>query len=126
MAKLAYHVPVEDEHGEIHIFGPDDALPAWAAKKITNPSAWDGDEVPAAVAKASASAADSGSQGAVDSGSGDSDTKPYAKWKKADLEAEVARRNEGRDDDDVIEVEGAGTVADLAAALDGDDAAQAG
>lgn len=50
---------------------------------------------------------------------------PYAKRKKSDLEALVAERNEGRDEDDLIEVEGKGTVADLAAALDADDAAQA-
>lgn len=48
-------------------------------------------------------------------------TVPYAKQKKADLEAEVARRNAARDEDSQITVEGKGTVADLVAALEADD-----
>jgi hypothetical protein len=113
MAKLAYYVHVEDDKGEPHVFGPEDTVPNWAAKKITNDSAWvDGE-------------ADSGSgDTSEESGVGDEPV-PYAKRKKADLEAEVASRNEGREDDDLIVVEGKGTVADLAAALEADDAAQA-
>lgn len=54
------------------------------------------------------------------------DVKPYAKWRKADLEAEVENRNTdpGRSDANLIVVEGRGTRADLAAALDADDAAR--
>lgn len=53
----------------------------------------------------------------------DDEVKPYSKWRKGDLEAEVTARNEGRDDADQIVVGGTGKVADLAAALDADDAA---
>lgn len=55
-----------------------------------------------------------------------SEVKPYAKWRKADLEAEVENRNTdpARADANMIVVEGKGTVADLAAALDADDAAR--
>lgn len=109
MAKqLAYHVHVLDDEGNPHVYGPDDTVPGWAAKKITNPSAWVGAD--------EADDTDDGDNG---------EAVPYAKWKKADLEAEVAKRNEGREDDDQIVVDGKGTVADLAAALEGDDVAQA-
>lgn len=30
--------------GEIQIFGPDDEVPAWAVKAITNPDVWDDGE----------------------------------------------------------------------------------
>lgn len=107
---LAFRVFVADEHGEMQDFAAGTAksdMPAWAVKAIKNPKAWDDQEAEG----------DSG-----DDGSGD---KPYAKWKKGDLEDEVARRNEARDDDDQIVVDGNGTVKDLAAALDADDAAGA-
>lgn len=35
------------ESGIIEVFGPDDAVPTWAALKITNPSVWEGEDVPA-------------------------------------------------------------------------------
>lgn len=38
--RLAAIVHVYDEHGAAHVFGPDDDVPAWAAKAITNPDAW--------------------------------------------------------------------------------------
>lgn len=47
---------------------------------------------------------------------------PYSKWKKDDLQAEVARRNEGREDADLIEVEAPGNKPELVAALEADDA----
>lgn len=72
--------------------------PADIAEQITNPKAWG------------------------DSDSGD-DATAYSSMKKADLEAEVARRNEGRNEGDVIQVAGKGTVADLVTALEADDAA---
>ncbi|PWR08599.1 hypothetical protein DKT68_15295 [Micromonospora acroterricola] len=40
---------VADEHDQTHVFGPLDAVPAWAAKKITNPKAWEGGKVPSSV-----------------------------------------------------------------------------
>lgn len=48
-------------------------------------------------------------------------TQSYAKWRKADLEAEVAERNEGRTEDTRIVLPG-GNVEDLVAALVADDA----
>lgn len=48
---------------------------------------------------------------------------PYARRKKDDLVAEIATRNVGRPDDDLLP--STGTIAQLAAALDADDDAQA-
>lgn len=56
---------------------------------------------------------------------GDSGDSGYASLKKAELQAEVEKRNEDRDEDDLVVVEGKGTVADLVAALTADDAKQA-
>lgn len=52
--------------------------------------------------------------------------KPFPKWKKDELHAEIARRNSGRPTEDRIVVDGKGTVADLAAALEADDLALGG
>ncbi|MEV0247962.1 hypothetical protein AB0H76_15320 [Nocardia sp. NPDC050712] len=38
--KLATYVHVPDADGEYHVFGPDDDVPAWAVKAITNPGVW--------------------------------------------------------------------------------------
>jgi hypothetical protein len=115
--KLAYRVAVPDENGEAQWYGPDDTVPAAVAKQITNPSAWaDSDGDPDA-------SDDAG--GSRDGGDGSDKAPSYSSMKKADLEAEVASRNEGRAADDIIEVEGKGTVADLVAALEADDAANA-
>lgn len=44
MAKqLATYVHVTDSNYQRHVFGPDDAVPDWAAKLITNPKAWKSD-----------------------------------------------------------------------------------
>lgn len=40
--KLVSHVHAYDDAGNSGVFGPDDKLPAWALKAITNPAAWDG------------------------------------------------------------------------------------
>ena len=40
MAKLNTYVHVHDEDGLSHAFGPDDTVPAWAEKAITNPDVW--------------------------------------------------------------------------------------
>lgn len=104
--KLAHYVTLSDSEGETHTFGPDDTVPAWAAKAITNPSAWaEGDR----------------DARSADETSTEDEPPSYKGWLKADLEDEVARRNGGRAEDDVIEVEGNGTVADLVAALEADD-----
>lgn len=52
----------------------------------------------------------------------DEEVPPYTEWKKADLLAEIERRNEGRADDDLIEPVSEKN-ADLAAALSVDDEA---
>lgn len=112
-AALAFRVFVPDESGEMHDFAAGTSksdVPGWAVKAIQNPKAWD-DYDPDAEGDTS--------------GAGAGEPKPYDKWLKADLEAEVAKRNEARDADDQIEVGGTGKVADLAAALDADDAAGA-
>lgn len=49
------------------------------------------------------------------------DGEGYAALKVADLRAEIERRNEGRDDADLLPLEG--KKADLVAVLDADDAA---
>ncbi|QXW04013.1 hypothetical protein [Rhodococcus globerulus] len=41
MARLITFVHVADESGVGHAFGPGDEVPGWAAKRITNPAAWD-------------------------------------------------------------------------------------
>ncbi|RNL66247.1 hypothetical protein EFK50_01065 [Nocardioides marmoriginsengisoli] len=51
-------------------------------------------------------------------------TPDYSALKKGELQAEVEKRNQGREDDDLIVVEGKGHVADLVAALQADDVAQ--
>ncbi len=38
--RLNCHVPVTDELLRVHVFGPDDEVPEWALKKITNPNVW--------------------------------------------------------------------------------------
>lgn len=47
-------------------------------------------------------------------------SKPYSEWRRDDLEAEVKRRNDARDDD-LIKVEEPGNKAEIAAALAADD-----
>ena len=44
MAKLNTYVHVQGDDGQMHVFGPDDDVPAWAAEKITNPGAWEQDK----------------------------------------------------------------------------------
>jgi hypothetical protein len=57
MSKLNTYVTVHRvEDGTSHTFGPDDSLPGWAVKGITNPDVWDGD------APASADEPDSGGE----------------------------------------------------------------
>ena len=41
--KLVTTVHVMDEDGLMHVFGPDDTIPAWARKAIVNPKAWGGE-----------------------------------------------------------------------------------
>ena len=41
--RLRTFVHVQDKQHQAHVFGPDDELPGWAAKRITNPKAWEDD-----------------------------------------------------------------------------------
>lgn len=100
---LAVTVYLTDPDGAVVPFGPGEVPPKWAAEQITNPDVW---------------ADDTSAQA-----EGEEPEKPagYGSWKKADLEAEVAKRNEGRDDDDLVVVEAPGNKAELVAALEADD-----
>ncbi|MEV6555875.1 hypothetical protein AB0M22_09175 [Nocardia sp. NPDC051756] len=40
MKKLATYVHVHGDDGASHVFGPDDTVPGWAVKKISNPAVW--------------------------------------------------------------------------------------
>lgn len=60
-------------------------------------------------------------QGYKPRGAASDSTSPHASKKVADLKAEIDRRNEGRDEADLLSVEG--NKADLVATLDADDAA---
>ncbi len=105
MGALNTTVVVHDDVGDAHVFGPGSGeVPGWAREQITNPKVWAAD----------------------DAGQADDDERPaYKGMLKADLEAEVDRRNEGRDTDALIVVDGTGKVADLVAALEADDSGQA-
>ena len=93
MARLAAYVHVIDENGAPFVFCPDSVVPAWAEKAITNPKAWaEAPEEPTG----------------------------YAAKKVPELEAEIAQRNEGRDEADLIKPDGS-KKADLVAALEADD-----
>lgn len=87
------YVHVVDAGGKSHVFGPSDDVPAWAAKVIDNESVWA--EKPA------------------------TDMEGYSSLKLDELRAEIAKRNEGRNEADLIPP--AGTKADLVAALEADD-----
>lgn len=92
--KLAVNTTALDEDGRMVTFPAGTVVSAKVAEGITNPKVWaDEDDAP---------------QG-------------YSSQGKADLEAEVAKRNEGRDDADLIVVGGKGNKPDLIAALEADD-----
>lgn len=42
--RLTGYTAVRDDDGITHSFGPGSDVPDWAAKRITNPKLWDGDE----------------------------------------------------------------------------------
>lgn len=59
MARLAAYVHVTDDKGEPFVFGPDDKIPGWAEKAITNPKAWaDAPAKPTRAAKSATQAGD--------------------------------------------------------------------
>lgn len=96
--KLTSFVHLTDpSNGQTVAFGPEDEVPAWAAKMIPNPKAWSGPEQVEA----------------------DDDTKGWADHKLDELKAAIASRNEGREDGDKLPA--SGLKADLVAALEADD-----
>lgn len=107
MGALQYTVYVTDPTTREPVpFGPDsEDIPDWALEQMGDHCFVDGERP---------DAADSGEAGG------------YSRMKKAELEAEVANRNEDRDEDAQIVVEGKGNVPDLIAALEADDAAHQG
>lgn len=115
--RLKSYVHVADAEGATHVFGPGDEVPSWAAKLITNASAWESE--PEAQEKPEPPATPEPTP------SGEQPQKvDYTKWNKADLTAEIEKRNAGREVDDAIEPEGTKN-ADLVAALVADDVARA-
>ena len=42
--RLTAYVHLRDENGVLCSYGPSDTVPAWAAKQITNPDAWEGQD----------------------------------------------------------------------------------
>jgi len=52
MGKLKAHVHVTGKDGSAVWFRPGDQPPKWAAAKITNPKAWEGEDLPRSTPKA--------------------------------------------------------------------------
>ena len=102
--RLAGFVHVTAPDGGAAVFGPDDELPAWASKAITNEKAWTGD---VAGAGEGADAAEEPAE------------RSYDDMRVAELRALIGERNEGRDEGDLIPDDG--VKADLVAALEADD-----
>lgn len=121
--RLNAYVHVANADGAAHVFGPEDKVPGWAAKLITNASAWA--EEPEGQQSSSPEPPATPDPGTPDPGTAAEPQKvDYTSWVKADLTAEIEKRNAGREADDVIEPEGTKN-ADLIAALVADDVAQA-
>lgn len=92
---LAVNTTAVDEDGRMVTFMAGTTVSAKVAEGITNPKAWgDGDE--------------------------SSEPKAVADMGKAELQAEVDRRNAERPEAEAVQVEGKGTVADLRKALEAD------
>lgn len=115
--RLVYSVHVVDDQGETHVFGPDSDVPGWAVKAITNPSAWGEDSDDERLAPPPVTPADPGP--VDDRATG----KAYRDQTKDELQTEIDKRNEARDDDQKIVVGGKGNKPDLVKALESDDAA---
>lgn len=88
------------------VYGPGSEVPVDVAKRITNPAAWGG----------SSDSADDDSEG------GEPDAVKYSDTKVPDLKAKIESRNEGREEGDLISLDG--VKADLVAALEADDASE--
>jgi hypothetical protein len=124
--RLGRYVHVVDENGAPFVFGPDDKVPAWAGKVITNPAAWAdrGEGADPAPTPASQTPAPSSAPLRPPPAPAGVPVANYKAMNKAELLAEIDRRNTDREADDQVEVEGEKN-ADLVAALVADDALQA-
>lgn len=143
---FAYRIWVPVDDGELVEFQAGDKVPTWAAARIDNPNAYaeqsdtDYDAEAEAAAQAAAQEAEekrladeqaeadrlaAQQSGQAETLAAASEPVDYESATKEQLEAEIAKRNQGREDDDLIEVEGRGNKPDLVAALVADDATQA-
>lgn len=98
MATLTENTVVTGPDGEARPLLKGDEVPAWAKDQVGSHLLEDGD---------------------------DAEPTPYREQKLADLKAEIARRNEGRDEDQKINPEGRASIESYAAALEADDTRQA-
>lgn len=95
MSKLITTVHVRDADGVVSVFGPGDTIPAWAAKQITNPKAWD------TAPNAAADDLSGGAAGAVEvpvpakggKGSGLPKWQAYAKFKGYEFDDDATRED---------------------------------
>jgi hypothetical protein len=92
MSKLNTYVHVHDKDGISHAFGPDDTVPEWAEKAITNESVWAEAPVKEQSENANDGNADGGDQEQVELPEGDITEKwtvkqltAYAKAENIDL-----------------------------------------
>lgn len=112
--KTTVWVHAEDGGIDMVSFGPDDEkIPGWAKKQMGD-HVWDDQDEDA----------DEAPTPAAPPAPGEDAGDVYDQLLKADLNAEIDRRNQGRDDDQLIKPEGTKNDA-LIAALRADDQAQA-
>ena len=122
--------------GEQVILKPGDEIPGWAEKLITNPAAWEQEELapdpdaqvlpepePAVARTEEEQDAEQTPEQDADAEQTPEQTDPsaYEAMTVAELKAEIAFRNEGRTDADRLSTDG--VKADLVAALVADDEA---
>lgn len=108
------------ETGEALLLVAGDEAPDWAVDVVSNPRVWGDDDDGSGDAPA---ADDTGGDTGGDDESGDADAgSVYDAFTVADLRDEIRGRNEGREPDQRVSLDG--NKADLVAALEADDAAQ--
>lgn len=85
--KLTKYVSLTDEDGTVHTFGPDDELPDWAEARITNPGAYESDEVSLGAVPGPGQLPDEGGEPVVAGGTGGNSAPNYSRMRKDDLVA---------------------------------------
>ena len=103
------------ETGEALLLVAGDEAPDWAVDVVSNPRVW-GDDDGSGDAPAADDTGGDDESGEADAGS------VYDAFTVADLRDEIRGRNEGREPDQRVSLDG--NKADLVAALEADDAAQ--